>query len=247
VLYGAGGHRWAMTERGKGRTSRTQTKFRVGPSAIAWDGHRLVIDVDEITAPLPSRIRGRITLDAESVNDRMFAIDAAHQHQWWPIAPASRITVDLDRPNLRWNGSGYLDCNFGSVPLEDTFAHWDWSRTVEADGSTVLYDVTEKTGATSSLALRFPRLGAVHTIDAPPRANLKKTFWRLARTTPSAATHRPRLIKTLEDGPFYARSLIETQVTDTPVVAIHEHVSLDRFGKRWVQALLPVKMPRRRG
>jgi carotenoid 1,2-hydratase len=95
--------------------------------------------------------------------------------------------------------------------------------------------------------LRFPRLGAVHTIDAPPRANLKKTFWRLARTTPSAAAHRPRLIKTLEDGPFYARSLIETQVTDTPVVAIHEHVSLDRFGKRWVQALLPVKMPRRRG
>ena len=54
-----------------------------------------------------------------------------------------------------------------------------------------------------------------------------------------------RNLRTLEDTPFYARSLL-TDGTQAPGLVIHETLSLDRFGSNWVQSLLPFRMPRRR-
>jgi carotenoid 1,2-hydratase len=50
--------------------------------------------------------------------------------------------------------------------------------------------------------------------------------------------------QTLEDGPFYARSILSTRVFGEDVPAMHESLSLDRFRKPWVQAMLPFRMPR---
>ena len=52
--------------------------------------------------------------------------------------------------------------------------------------------------------------------------------------------------ETLEDGPFYSRSLIDTWHAGQPLHEVHESLSLTRFASRWVQVLLPVRMPRRR-
>jgi carotenoid 1,2-hydratase len=51
--------------------------------------------------------------------------------------------------------------------------------------------------------------------------------------------------QTLEDAPFYSRSLLQTQLLGSPATAIHESLDLDRFASRWVQCLLPFRMPRR--
>ena len=51
--------------------------------------------------------------------------------------------------------------------------------------------------------------------------------------------------QTLEDAPFYARSVIATRLRGEDVTAVHESLSLDRFRAPWVQAMLPFRIPRR--
>jgi carotenoid 1,2-hydratase len=55
------------------------------------------------------------------------------------------------------------------------------------------------------------------------------------------------VISTLEDTPFYARSVVRTRLLGEPVTAMHESLSLDRFSALWVQAMLPFRIPRGRG
>jgi carotenoid 1,2-hydratase len=55
------------------------------------------------------------------------------------------------------------------------------------------------------------------------------------------------LVETLEDAPFYARSLLTTRLAGTPAQTFHESLSLDRFSRGWVRMLLPFRMPRLAG
>jgi len=55
----------------------------------------------------------------------------------------------------------------------------------------------------------------------------------------------PAVRQTLEDTPFYSRSVIGTQLLGEQVTAVHESLSLDRFRAPWVQAMLPFRIPRR--
>jgi carotenoid 1,2-hydratase len=50
----------------------------------------------------------------------------------------------------------------------------------------------------------------------------------------------------LEDTPFYARSVIRAQLCGETAIGMHESLSLDRFASRYVQWMLPFRMPRRR-
>jgi carotenoid 1,2-hydratase len=52
------------------------------------------------------------------------------------------------------------------------------------------------------------------------------------------------VIQTLEDTPFYARSMLSTRLFGEAVTAVHESLDLDRFRTAWVRALLPFRMPR---
>jgi carotenoid 1,2-hydratase len=53
-----------------------------------------------------------------------------------------------------------------------------------------------------------------------------------------------RVLRTYEDTPFYARSLLATEFDGVIGTAMHESLDLDRFNSRWVQCLLPFRMPR---
>jgi len=246
ALYGRSGHRWALTERGRRALRREPDALGIGPSGLRWDGSALVVDLCEVTVPVPSRIRGRVRLIPEAWCDRSFALDAAGLHRWWPAAPCSRVEVDLERPALRWRGRAYLDTNAGDEPLEAGFVRWDWSRGALPDGGTaVLYDVERRTGDDLTLALRFAPDGGVAPFSPPPRAALPGTGWRVRRATRADAGHAPSVRQTLEDTPFYARSLLATHLLGKPVEAVHESLSLDRFASPWVQLLLPFRMPRR--
>jgi len=55
------------------------------------------------------------------------------------------------------------------------------------------------------------------------------------------------VLRTYEDTPFYARSLLATEHDGLPATAMHESLDLDRFASRWVQCLLPFRMPRLAG
>ncbi len=247
ALYGPG-RRWSMTERGRTQLHRSPSQLCIGPSVLDWDGSVLTLHVEEVAVPVPRRIRGRVRLRCPALNAQDFALDERGRHRWRPIAPVAHASVEFDHPRLAWEGAGYLDSNWGSEPLEHAFASWDWSRAALRDGSAaLLYDVVPRRGATRGIALRADEAGAVHAFTPPPPAGLPSTLWRVRRATRTDPGTHARVCSTLEDTPFYARSTVEAHLLGESVTAMHESVSLERFDTRWVQALLPFRMPRRAG
>jgi carotenoid 1,2-hydratase len=248
AIYGARSRRWAMTERGRGAVAREPSRLTIGPSALAWENDVLTISIDEVAAPVPARIKGVIRVHPRFLNARAFCLDAPGRHFWRPIAPAARVEVDLSSPAAKWLGEAYLDSNWGAEPLEDSFSHWNWSRAALGDGAAIFYDVARRSGDSLNLAVRFDASGAAHDFAPPPCVSLPPTLWRIARTTRSEPADgelaSARLVRTLEDAPFYARSLVSTRLFGERAVSIHESLSLDRFAQDWVKILLPFKMPR---
>jgi carotenoid 1,2-hydratase len=246
AVYGERGKRWSMTERGRGAIGRTPDRFVVGPSAVTWQAGTLTLQIDEIAVPWPRRIRGEVRLRAGALVDHPVALDAAGRHHWAALAPCARVEVDLEAPARRWSGHGYLDMNAGDEPLEDGFASWHWSRSALTDGSTaVLYEVQRRAGDRDGFGLRFDPRGAVHAFEPPAPAVLPGTGWGIARGTRADDPANARIRRTLEDTPFYARSVLSSRLLGEEVNAVHESLSLDRFRTRWVQTLLPFRMPRR--
>lgn len=254
---------------------RDRDTLTIGPSSLHWDGRVLTVRINEVDTPSLRSIRGEVRITPQRVGDTDFVLDSAALHRWRPIAPCSRVEVDLQRPGLSWSGEGYFDSNFGEVPLENSFCGWHWSRARLSDGAAVLYDIRERTsdlsrsderavvaaaagaasgagenresgvdGAQRSLALRFHEDGTVERFAPPPTATLATTRWRIARDSRSEEGAPVRIVSTLEDTPFYARSLVSGKLLGQQVESFHESLDLDRFRRRWVQWLLHFRTPR---
>jgi carotenoid 1,2-hydratase len=109
----------------------------------------------------------------------------------------------------------------------------------------VLYHVVPREGARTNLAVHFDAGGVVTALDPPSSVPLPSTpIWRIPRGTRADAGHPATVVQTLEDTPFYARSVVASRLHGDKVTAVHESLSLDRFRCRWVQMLLPFRMPR---
>jgi carotenoid 1,2-hydratase len=236
-----------MTERGSRRLERDASSLRIGPSRLERRGDVLAIAIDEIAAPWPSRVRGTVRVTTRTWHDEVHRLDAAGRHEWQPIAPCARIEVELEQPASRWQGFAYVDSNRGSAPLEHDFARWHWSRAHDTSGkTTVLYDAQRRDGSTLGLALGFTPDDAIAGLaSAPAECALPRSAWGIARSTRSDAGAPASVSKTLEDGPFYARSLVRSRIDGRATTAVHESLDLDRFASPWVQAMLPFRMPRR--
>jgi len=247
ALYRPRGGRWAMTERPAGRITAHADGIVIGPSAIEWTGDTLRFRIAETTFPIPTRIRGEVILRPRGINETSFELDLNARHRWWPVAPVADIEVRLERPSLHWRGVGYFDSNWGAAPLEDDFIDWHWSRTPGRKGAAVHYDVARRDGSEGSLALRFDMDGTLRDADRErpgTTARLPATGWRIARHVRTEDAGRTRLHRTLEDTPFYARSLVRTSLEGADAMAMHESLSLDRFRNPVVQLMLPFRMPR---
>jgi carotenoid 1,2-hydratase len=242
ALYGAGGKRWAMTERGAGAVHRSPRELAIGRSRMAWDGAALTIDVDEVTAPVPSRIRGHIRLIPSGLARHVVALDAACRHGWSPIAPRARVEVALSHPARAWQGDAYFDCNWGDRALEQDFANWTWARAPFDDGAAVIYDVARRDGTELEVALRYAADGGAAPFEAPSMVAMQRSFWGLKRATRSEGA--ARVTQTLEDAPFYGRAVVDTRWLGRDLTAMHENLSLDRFDTPWMRLMLPFKAPR---
>jgi carotenoid 1,2-hydratase len=244
ALYGRSSKHWALTERGRADLSQGETSLIIGPSSLDWDGTTLTIAIDEVTVPFPSRIRGTVRVSPSALTGKAFTLDDEGRHRWQPIAPSARIEVAMRQPALSWAGNAYLDANFGDEPLEAGFIEWNWGRAQVEGGAAVLYDIVRRDRSQLGLALKFDEAGRMETFEPPPQAALASTLWRVGREARSENAP-PRLIKTLEDTPFYARSLVGATLLGTPSIMVHESLSLDRVANPIVRAMLPFRMPRR--
>lgn len=229
-----------MTERSERALVRDATALSVGPSAMCWTGDGLEIAIDEIAAPIPWPVRGRVRARPEAISAVVYPL--AERHWWRPIATRAAVEVDLATPGIAWRGEGYFDCNWGDEPLEAGFRDWTWCRAHRKDGAAVLYESRRRDSSTHMLALRFDRAGAAEAFAAPRIWTLPSGFWGVARATRSQS--QPRLIRTLEDAPFYTRSEIALRLLDEECTAFHESLDLDRFAHPIVKLMLPFRMPR---
>ena len=161
ALYGPRASRWAMTERRRSAVTRSRDTLAIGRSTASWERGALVLDIHERGAPIPRRIRGRITVHPEAINPLPFVLEEHGRHWWRPLAPRARVTVKMSAPALRWQGSGYLDQNAGAEPIEQAFSQWTWSRAATRDGATILYDAVRRREPPLSLALAFDRKRAL--------------------------------------------------------------------------------------
>lgn len=233
-----------MTERSGDSVTRSPGVLTIGPSSLHWRNGALVIRVDEVSAPIPRRIRGEIVIEPQAINHREFTLESQGRHLWRPIAPLARARVDLETPDLSWRGHAYFDTNGGDEPLENAFSSWTWSRARLREGAAIFYDAERRREAPLSLALRVDAAGEIAAIEPPPVAILPKTKWAVSRSA-RAEAGAARVLRSFEDTPFYARALIESRFEGAPVEWVHESLSLDRFANPIVRMMLPFRMPRR--
>lgn len=250
ALYGPRASTWALTERGAAEVSRGPHHLTLGASSMRWERGELHVTLREQTSPFPSlrrgRIVGRVRVIPSIVHAEPQAIDAGGRHLWWAVAPLCRVEVELSEPSLRWSGAGYHDANAGDGALEDDLHGWDWSRAVVDGRPVVLYDSTLRDGrrGRARLARRYLPDGTAEPFDPPVERSLGRTRWGIARHARADRQADPRVVRTLEDAPFYARSVLSTSLLGSPVHAMHESVDLDRFASSWVRFLIPFRMRR---
>lgn len=251
ALYHPRGKLWSLNERPRAEVRRDASSLTLGASTLRWERDALVVSLVERTTPfLPARVlgservRGTIRVHPKVRVDEPHALDGEGAHLWWSCAPIARVEVELDEPRIRWSGDGYHDANAGDGPLEDTFSSWDWSRATTPDGSVVLYDAALRGGARPLYGRRITSDGRVEDVEVPKPAGLGRTAWGVARGTRTDHGARAAVRRTLEDTPFYARSVLQTRVLGHDATAMHEALDLERFRKGWVQFLLPFKTRR---
>ncbi len=243
AVHGPSRTRWAMTERSSASILRAPDDLAIGATELHWDREgTLVAHVDERTAPWGQALRGTIRFTPTVRTGAQVDLDGRGRHLWFPHAPRGRIEVDFQEPALSFRGHGYFDANAGEEPLEEAFRSWHWSRVSTDDSIALAYDVTLRDGTETGRGVKvLPSGDTLPLLTGAPRP-LGATTFGLARHVRAEPGAPVRLVRTLENGPFYARTLVETTLDGTRAVGMHETVSLDRFASSWVRFLLPFRM-----
>ena len=240
-VYSKGQRRWVLTEYDQRYIERGARHFTLGNNRLNFDGDTLQIEVHDQAVPWPRAVRGRIRVTPHTQTRQPFTLHQEGEQRWWPFAPSAHVEVNLSAPSLSWNGEGYFDTNSGALPLQDCFLDWHWSRRHHHGATHINYQTRDDEGKLASLALRIAGDGNV-TQEEPPRLQaLPRALWRMPRPIATDAT--PQLVATLEDAPFYTRSVVATP-GDGPSLTMHESLSLEQFTKPWVQRLLPFRTRR---
>lgn len=245
AIYSPGKNRWAMTERGENQVSRNSTEFVIGPSSLHWDGNKLTVQILERAVPFGQKIAGTVELYPNTLFNFSTPLDAAGKHRWGPLAPSARVKVNLNSPDLQWEGNAYLDSNEGDEPISEAFHEWDWSRAEMSGGRTsVIYDVREKNAKENVLALTFNPNGTIDHFEAPPRQALPKTFWGIRGHMRNQSAETLAVQKVLENTPFYTRSVLNSELLGEKVLSFHETLSVPKLTLTSTQLMLPWRMPR---
>lgn len=254
ALYTPDGNVWAMTERGPSSLSRSAERLTIGRSSMEVHDGKLLIRFDEMALPWPGQrlwpkaFSGAIEIAPDRISHDLFPLDRAGHHCWSPRMPTASAVITSDAlPGGGWQGRAYHDMNYGDRPIEQDFASWDWGRgSGDGDDATViLYDAVMRTGERRRLALRTEGTTGLSTFPMPERQNLPGAFWGVKGGIACDPTQRPRLIRPLEDTPFYTRSLVDTVLAGQSVTMVHETLDCRRLSNPLVRLMLPFRMPRR--
>jgi carotenoid 1,2-hydratase len=242
--------RWIFSEYRTG-LDRSEDGLSLGKNSIEWRGDELILRIEE-QAPWSQRgLSGEIRLRAPTRYAPAIDLAGNGEHRWYPVAPACSAQVRLSRPSLNFDGVAYHDVNHGSRALEEDFVEWDWSRlgsaaSVDSNEGVITYDVVTRGGPDAAHKRRMFGFGAsgltMLDTSGTELRNGGRGFWGVARKPVGDSGTRPRHLRTLEDSPFYTRSLIETTVGAKQYRGVHESLRMDRFVSPVVQCMLPFRI-----
>ena len=245
VTYGKKG-RWTMTERGESAVILKDDTFKVGPSSMRWVNNKLIVDINELTTPHLSRLKGQVIIEPSQISNIEVPLKSDGTHIWRPFSPISKIHVDLNIKGWNWSGHGYLDGNFGTRALEDDFSYWTWSRLTGNSESMTFYDANLRDGSIFNLGLRFDNNGDIDFIEGVPKTSFSRSLWQVYREARSDSGYQPRQIQNFLDSPFYSRSKIRTRIQGNEVEGVHEALDLNRFANPLIKPMLALRIPRKR-
>jgi carotenoid 1,2-hydratase len=241
ALRSGAGSCWVLTERGRDAVRQGADELAIGPSSMTWESGDLVVRIDERSAPWGSRVRGTIRLAPLAESAMVVELDPCGLHTWSPRIPIARVEVEFEEPRVRFTGTGYLDANQGEEPLEDAFRSWSWSRVSDGERVSIAYDVTTRDGVERARAFRGGRGCELAAVSTDALVELPATRFGLVRAARGEST-KIDVVRALEDGPFYARSVLRSTIDGRAALGMHETVSLDRFRCAWVKFLVPFRM-----
>lgn len=247
AIRGRKGSLWSLRERALSPSDRRKNELSFGASEVRWNGDRLEITVEERSTPFlgigPRRVAGKIVFRPEGLTSLALPLDSAGAHTWWPVAPRGRIEVDLHEPGVRFSGAGYHDANAGDGALERTFSDWHWCRGRTRKGHAIVtYDARSLDGTRTTHGLDWNGSEVAGLTRAARVHTLPTSLWGIGREAPCDPGSRPTLASVLEDTPFYARSLVDTELSGERVRVVHESLDARRLARAWVRGLLGFKM-----
>lgn len=236
---------WSMTERKSKSSPREENIFQIGPSRVSSKAQTLRFDIHERGMPIPRALKGEVIVKFPYLNSTEYQLDHNREHFWRPMCTHLHVEVRFKTPRLSWKGTGYLDMNHGSHPIEKGFDYWDWSRVPTADGKTYIRYVTDPaSGPQRLLNLSLDQYGKLSPGKDTDHVHLPRTsLWQIERRTGLFLGQKPQLFQTMEDTPFYSRSLISYEGV-TSGLGTHESLSGKRLRSPIVKAMLPFRMPR---
>ena len=83
-------------------------------------------------------------------------------------------------------------------------------------------------------------------IPLPPKVQMRRSLWAVARETRADAGYQPRQVKNMLDAPFYSRSAVRTKLDGVETVGVHEALDLVRRRSPLLKPMLACRVPRRR-
>lgn len=249
VLYGPRGA-WAYRDGSAASVTRSDSALGIGASSLRWEQGTLVATLDEPVVRFPNpfprtrRLSGTVRLTPTVLSGECHTLSDEGHHRWWPVAPVARAEVVLDSPELRFSGHAYHDANAGAEGLEEGFVRWHWLRASDETGTSVVYEAERRRGGSVALGRRYGADGHHAALPHTGTAALSTGTWGVRRPVPADPAGAPRRVRTLEDTPFYTRSLVDLHLAGVPARAVHESLDLDRFDAGWVRFLLPYRIRR---
>lgn len=238
---------WVMNEYDRDALRLRPDAVQVAGTAIRFPREGgAIIELDEDTTRFfgrrGPRVKGRITVAPAAPGAGPLHLgrgERGESHSWQLLAARAAATVELQLggERLRFDGLAYLDHNYGSGRLEDTFARWFWAHGFTAadassgaapgerapgpdraaDRALIVYSATRLTGHRTELGVRYrdpQQPPEVLSTEHPPPPD---------GPAPEPAGARDllwlRVPRTFTVGPYSCRRLAGGTLEDTPFYA----------------------------